>query len=770
VNAARYARVKELFLKACDLDEQQRGAFLQRECGGDAELHAEVQSLLKHHHPQTLLGPTRPGAGGVAELGVLRPHAVTVDASMRVDALAAALFVRKRHRYLTVMLLVLFLVGLAVWAHTMVRRSLRYTVGEQLQATLNADLEALDLWIKGEMSETRRWADRSDVRQSVVQLVQIGKTSRNPREDLLASTALADLQEALHDYRLEEGSAGYAIIDRSGLVLAAGLESNIGLSLNARGRTAVARVFDGETIFSEPHFQDGFADNQKVLHRGPIVSFHTPVRDEHDAIIASLSLGQRADTQFTRILSVARMGASGETYAFNADGLMLSESRFEEQLKTAGLIPDVPDVQSSLAVQIRDPGGDLTSGHKPALPQAAWPLTKMVRMARARAGENGTDLNGYRDYRGVRVIGAWRWLGEYDFGVASEVDLAEADAPLSYLMTAFWICFCLLAGATAGALVYAVRTGRLKGQVGALQQFGQYILEQKIGEGGMGIVYRARHAMLARPTAVKTIKPEHVSDVTIARFEREVQLASQLTHPNTIEIYDFGRTPDGIFYYAMEFVSGLSLKQLIAMEGAMPSPRVIYILRQVCGSLKEAHALGLIHRDIKPGNIMLCQRAGDFDVVKVVDFGLAKNVERPATRELTAPETIAGTPLYIAPERLRGSDEVDGRCDLYSVGAVGYKLLTGKDVFEGAGDTEILIQAVNSPPPRPSEGIERDIPRDLDQLIVDCLAKDPNGRPDDAAAVIRILDKLQEPDPWSQEDARRCWSRHHADGMLERSP
>ena len=269
--------------------------------------------------------------------------------------------------------------------------------------------------------------------------------------------------------------------------------------------------------------------------------------------------------------------------------------------------------------------------------------------ALAIAGQDGIDIDGYRDYRGVRVIGAWKWLPEYGFGVVTEVDSAEAYAPLRYPIIASWLPLCILLVAAVGLIYSAVRIVKLQRQIGVARQLGQYTLEEKIGEGGIGVVYRARHAMLRRPTAVKLLKPEHLTSISIARFEREVQLASQLTHPNTIEIYDFGRTPDGVFYYAMEYLPGVSLAELIQIEGAIPPGRAVYILKQICGSLAEAHAIGLVHRDIKPHNIMLCERGGLADFVKVLDFGLVKNVDGHETSDLTAPTSLTGTPLYMAP-------------------------------------------------------------------------------------------------------------------------
>ena len=232
---------------------------------------------------------------------------------------------------------------------------------------------------------------------------------------------------------------------------------------------------------------------------------------------------------------------------------------------------------------------------------------------------------------------------------------------------------------------------RLRGRMEQVKQLGQYTLGRKLGEGGMGEVYVARHAMLQRPTAVKFIRPQRVASRIIELFEREVQRTSELTSPHTIEIYDFGCTEDGVFYYVMEYLPGLDLGDLLELHGAVPAPRAVYLLRQLCASLAEAHARGLIHRDIKPPNVFLTERGGQFDFVKVLDFGLVKDIAEEADRT----HELAGTLPYIAPERIRDPQCLDPRSDLYSVGVVAYNLLTGKQPFEGSTSEEITYQVVN---------------------------------------------------------------------------
>jgi serine/threonine-protein kinase len=297
---------------------------------------------------------------------------------------------------------------------------------------------------------------------------------------------------------------------------------------------------------------------------------------------------------------------------------------------------------------------------------------------------------------------------------------------------------------------------------------GSYEVEGLLGEGGMGRVYKARHVLLKRSTAVKVIKPELVNDRTIAWFEREVEVAGKLKHPNTVEIYDFGRSADGQFYCAMEFLNGLNLSQVSLMEGAMPAERVIHIMRQAAHSLREAHRRGMTHRDVKPQNVMLCVLGGEVDVVKVLDFGLAKQ-HGPAEAAATDTKIMAGTPLYLAPERLRPPYTADARSDIYSLGLTMYKLMTGRDVFSGGSDLEVFHQTLHAPVSDPSIVSPRTIPEEFSELVMRCLAKEPQDRPQSMRELIDVLDRLAIEYPWRPEDARRWW-QVNADRVRELAP
>jgi serine/threonine-protein kinase len=275
----------------------------------------------------------------------------------------------------------------------------------------------------------------------------------------------------------------------------------------------------------------------------------------------------------------------------------------------------------------------------------------------------------------------------------------------------------------------------------------------------MGVVYQATHGMLKRPTAVKLLRPELGGRDVQDLFRREVQLTATLKHPHTITIYDYGRTPEGLFYYAMELLEGASLQEVVDATGPQPVSRVVRILRDVALALDEAHSVGLIHRDVKPSNIMLARQGGEYDVVKVVDFGLVKRLQDdddPATGDT---RSIKGTPHYLSPEGVNTPQEVDARSDIYALGAVGYCLLTGRPVFEADTALEICMQQVQATPAPLSEVRGEPIPKELERLILSCLAKRKDDRPASAQALADALDQLDIP-RWTRADAERWWQRY----------
>jgi serine/threonine-protein kinase len=322
--------------------------------------------------------------------------------------------------------------------------------------------------------------------------------------------------------------------------------------------------------------------------------------------------------------------------------------------------------------------------------------------------------------------------------------------------------FMFMAVAVTMAIFGSHKINALRQEALEARKLGQYRLKERLGVGGMGEVYLAEHALMRRLCAVKLIRPERAGDPeSLRRFEREVRATATLSHPNTVEVFDYGQTEDGTFYYAMEYLPGLSLKELVERHGPLPPERAVYLLRQVCGALREAHGVGLVHRDVKPGNVLVCQRGGLSDVAKLLDFGLVR-VAAPAGQTLTRDGMIAGTPAYMSPEQAAGQADPDARSDIYSLGAVAYFLLTGEPPFARATAVQTLAAHLGETV-APPDLLRPDVPADLQAVVLRCLEKDPGRRFANADALDQALARCSSAGHWTRERAAEWWLHHERD-------
>jgi serine/threonine-protein kinase len=312
----------------------------------------------------------------------------------------------------------------------------------------------------------------------------------------------------------------------------------------------------------------------------------------------------------------------------------------------------------------------------------------------------------------------------------------------------------------AGLAIYGAHVlNELRRDLHNARKYGQYQLGQRLGVGGMGEVYMAEHQLLKRPCALKLIKPGAVTDpIALARFEREVKSAARLSHPNTIAIYDYGHTEDGTFYYVMEYLPGLSLQDLVTQYGPLPPGRLIFLLRQVCAGLAEAHSLGIVHRDLKPANLFVALRGGEADIAKVLDFGLVKLTGDPDAPELTTDQTVSGTPTFMSPEQATGDSALDPRADIYSLGAIAYFALTGQPPFKGNTAMAVMVAHARDPVVPPSQ-VKADVPADLEAVVLRCLEKKPADRFQDVKALSKALAACQSRREWDEEKAEAWWSQ-----------
>jgi serine/threonine-protein kinase len=635
---------------------------------------------------------------------------------------------------------VLALTVIGSWTYRAVERSLRELRAGALKAVLDAQAKTLDVWIEDQKLGIRRLARDPQVRSHVQALVDIAAEHGETPERYCGAPARRPLVAELDDALAGSGAAAFNVVDRAGRIIASKFREYCGLAVSALASEGLLPVFRGESRFLRP-----YSDAERLARAPanpplarPLVWIETPVQNEAGRILAALGVGQYAHEQFAAILAAARSGETDEVYAFDRHGVMLSPSR--------SLGP-----HAALAQVLRPPGDE-------------GELTRLAAEARAGAAggvPSGMLLEPYAGYTGQPVVGAWRWLPAYDMGLAVEMGADEAYAPLAVLRTAFGVVFGALVAAVLAALGAWFSAARLRSEAEE-RRVGAYLLGERIGEGGVGNVYAARHDLLKRPTAVKLLKPTRATDEMTARFEREAQLASQLQHPNMVEIYDYGRASDGSLYYAMEFLEGETIGKLVLAGGPLPVARTIHLLRQVCAGLAEAHGKGMVHRDVSPTNIMVCHYGGEYDFVKILDFGLVKNVAAEGEETITRTLRLLGTPLYMAPERLRDPADVDARADIYAVGAVAFFVLTGRRMFETLDDLALTSLVLNEVPPRASSVAPQPVPEALDMLIAACLEKSREDRPQTIGEFSDVLEALAVRHRWTQRDAEAAWAAHRA--------
>ena len=813
----QYDRVRDAFLEASALEGESQRAFMRELRGGDRAVSDEVASLLEYDHTRTLVN-VRPGdsfSGATLTGEDLRGLPTTaVGADSPTIAVSAPkrptgrLHVFRRLSRRTGRSLLWSLLGLGLlmaagyWVLDGVQSQLEKLVADELNVVADARAATLAGWLRDVQAVGETASASEAVRNAVWPLLNREDPPRtaegladDPPQDrlaeALAAVVLQDVNRAIaRERRVRRRQKARAGTWDSGgfspdlqLRTVDDVEKDLRYALWTADRRLVAswdrdpaayatmesdegslmlgRVFTGETVVHVPSGRAYLRDYE--FKKRPEVAVTAPIFGDDGRVAAAVLVGGIFQESYEEVLLAGEFKQTGETYAVLPGGVMASQGRFGGDLAAAGLIGSA-DEPTAAGLRVLDPGRDLTAtGERLDGQPADWLLTRSA--AAVLGGRDGSQTEPYRDYRGVPVVGAWRWLPEFELGLVAEIDRDEAMAPVDSLRGLTRRTFALL---TLAALVSAVLSARAVAQAPARpdKRVGAYTLHGLLGEGGMGRVYRAEHDLLLRPAAVKILKPDVASPEMTARFEREVRLASSLNSPHTIEVYDFGRTGEGEadgFYCAMELLDGLTLRQLIRLHGPQPPARVAYLLKQVCRSLSEAHIRGLVHRDIKPANIMLSDRGGTPDHVTVLDFGLAKEraSTRPQDSNVTKTSMLLGTPEFIAPERIRHPGLIDPRSDLYAVGVVAYLMLTGQSVFETTSELETLERTLYSDPPPPSQRRpEAGVPPALDAAVLTCLKKDPEARPDSASRLLTRLNEIEFGRPWGEREARAWWDAH----------
>lgn len=731
MNSGRKRRARKLSIKARKLPPDSRTAFLEKQCGGDAELREAVENRLRSS-PSNKSSDSGKTKNTFTDSAVTSGILTTVPETPVDDenrGWTNKLFGGPLRRVSAVFLTLVVLAGLALIGHRGIQMTRNGQFMDRLMDSLNANAQAAGIWAGEQLNSARLLANDVQLRGLLEELSEIASGEIEASQPLWEEESRDRLQELLQPFS-EENEAAFALCfkNQDGILIA---ESPQWIGRRAAPETfsQIGAVFGGRTSLIQLSPAADSATGQGDFYA------IAPIRSDSEEIIAAIGVRQSNARAWARLLNVARAGASWRNFAFDSRGRLIAESSSynDESLLRLGVS------RNQFPRLLLGDSGD----------PSTFQSTRMK-----------VKLRPYRDYRGTNVIGAWRWLPEYGFGLAVEADASEAFAPWRQLEMGAGVLLLVLAFSIFGALFCAFAIARAPAAASRPRDSEQYSLVEKTGERGFAEIYLAKHPLLLKPVSMLILNPDVLTPGSMKRLERDAAIASQLTHPNTAEIYDFGKTPFGGFFCVTEHAAGFSFEEWRQRDEALLPERVIYILRQVCESLSEAHAAGLFHRSIKPSSLTLCRRGGKCDFVKVLDYGLSVDLPEDQSYEITSPFLLKSDLVFVAPEGIRSLLDMDARADIYSLGAVAYYLLTGKHLFELTNNLDLQVKIVNERPTPLSEAASQKISKELEELITACLNKDPLHRPQDVVEVLNTLNALQSHLPWSEAQARECWERY----------
>lgn len=628
----------------------------------------------------------------------------------------------------TALVAILLMLTMSAWTVYRSEKALNANVASKLETILQIESEAVRQWLQSERQLVVDLADDTQLADYLA--AKTGATDPMTTDQGLVESRLTELSRRLND-------KSFLLMSIDGQVVAGSedrwLESSIE-SLEVQFCESLVAATNSVSSIVRP---SSIAETEAEF--GFVVA--APIRHDDSGVVGFLGVGIEAADHLTQVLKSSRSGKSGEVLAVASNGDLISQSRFKDGSSRLDFFPEI---------------------HRDSI---------LNGRSAKRLG-----LHGEPDQRGVSTVFAARWMPQLKIGLVAKMDRKEANAPVALVRSFVWTLFSLLVLTTVSTVFYRwyIYRLRMRARQADLDRkiLGAYELDGKLGEGGMGVVYRAKHALMRRPTAIKILPPEKSSQASIEGFEREVQYTSQLKHPNTIAIYDYGRSDNGLFYYAMELLDGVNLEQLVKRQGRLDDGRVIKILKQVSESLREAHSLGLIHRDIKPANIMLCNQGGAVDTVKVLDFGMVRDRAADLAQRKDA---LSGSPSYMAPECFTNPFEIDSRVDIFAVGAVGFFLLTGRQLLDAKALHELLQLhktdiAANARQRMQftASGDGGSISRRLIELIADCVESNRLSRPETIEDFLLRLSSIHPKSEWDPDQASRWWkTARHANYELE---
>lgn len=783
-----HQQAKELFAAVCELPIEERERQLAQHALTSPDLVQEVRSLLDFH------------TTGSSVIAAPPPLKVRTKSTLSTTFQSRTRFWLKcglRSLAVTIPVIVAGIL-LGFWTDSKLQSDLRNSVSSRLSEQLDQRFHELIEWERIQIANAEGWCLQPTVIGSIRELFDDFQSSAGSHNSQAAGVTSENSKVALLGQQLQSAAGervDFALWDQRMLTVA---DSGIGLKperldsmVNPMVAQILAPVLRGYSKLCYPQV-GSFGWSTRGPNKSTSLFVVLCIRKENDEIAGAMMLRfPSVELAFDQLFNRWNRSQSvSETYMLNERGVMLSASRYAELLNSFDLPsvgPNSADVattsplghdisnsggtkldsiqsaqmkKSDLSqstgrmLLVRDPGVNLLEGRKAIYTPTAWPPTLMA--LQLSTGNSGLSVDGYRNYVGQPVVGAWRWIPQLQVGLAIEEHLDDAFALARTAQRSIWGLTGLFATTVAGVTLFMLLRMASRG-LRDISDVGPYQVQELLGQGGMGRVYLAEHALLCRQSAVKVLSGPEIDRNAISRFEREVQLASQLTHPNTISIYDFGRNNEGLFYYAMEYINGAHLGQLVEYSGPIHPGRCIYILSQLCRALSEAHHVGVVHRDIKPQNVMVCNRGGEPDFVKLFDYGLVKAFAPGVTPTASQTKIVVGTPRFMAPERLRSPWLADPRVDIYSIGALAYYLLTAKL-------PPLFTTSAEAPQDHP--GIETlDLPTsavEFGELLGICLSPEPGNRPSNMRDLLDSLEELSERFPWSRQDSVVWWAKHEA--------
>ncbi|MBB3697270.1 protein kinase [Flammeovirga yaeyamensis] len=755
-----HERATEILGKIMDLPKEEALKHIDELCGDDHSLKNEVLSLYSEF---TVMPAKKEKSKPKTNPNF---NILSVEGNTGFFSnLRSKLLSKKGSRLIVIFSLMIGLLFLGFFIRKQVYNSIFNDVLEERYALIQSNKLILNDWVNHKKETIQRYASAKIIKRLAVTVDSIDNLDLTTKEK---NRLLQPYSNRLKEITRILNSGDLGILDAQSprilLNTFLATDSTLAESNNIRLSKAFydyyLRLTDGETIFFPPMHHNNLIYDGIVFYEESDCGFMTPIYDEEGKISAFLFFALVAQEGFTDIFKYSHYGKSSKTYAIDGEGRMASESRFLDDIKGPYQLDTLDRPTAIYYLFVEDPGANLMDGGIPDQNKMEREPTKIAKALGNHVFEGG-PISGkipeaYNDYRGVKVIGAYEYLPLLNIGIISEVDEEEAMSILpkiDFLLGILYVIICvslfLLYHSNITLLQYNKRIKKLG-------EMGQYHLIDKIGEGGFGEVYKAEHSLLKMPVAIKLLKQGSTED-SIQRFEKEVKITSSLKHPNTIKVYDFGRSPQGQFYYVMEYINGITLSKILEIEKKLPIERIVYVLRMVCYSLREAHQNHLVHRDIKPLNIMLSQQGGAFDQVKLLDFGLVKDLE---SQENTQLHKIGGTPMFMAPERMRDPYNNDHRVDIYSIGALGLYLLSGRFLVELVSQKVMSGEETIQGNFRDKLIDREDVPQELKDMLLECIRFDPEKRVQHIDDFIDLLEQLQHQYPWTQKMAKDWWKTY----------